>query len=77
MPLKSKVKGIKVSARDAETGSVVLSQSSVFSERFGKETTAEDSSSKRKPSSNIQYFTKPWRIVKHMKEQHSQSMKST
>ena len=84
MSPKSKVKdfqnswllkyGIKVSARDAQTGSVVAVKC-LFCERFGRHPTADDDSRKRKRSSNIQYFKKPWRsdnIVKHMKEQHSQ-----
>ena len=63
--------GIKISARDAQTGAIVSSKC-LFCEKFGKDDCS--GSRKRKRTANVQFFGRPWRtdnIEKHMKEQHS------
>jgi hypothetical protein len=63
--------GIKISARDAQTGAIVSSKC-LFCEKIGKDDCS--GSHKRKQTVNVQFFRRPWRtdnIEKHMKEQHS------
>lgn len=64
--------GIKVTAR-CPNSTEVLSAKCCFCETFGRDASEAEGNRKRRRTTNVQFFKKPWRtdnISKHMKEQH-------